>query len=80
MLASQILIVMVAAIGFTIFAERRGIQPPLLLAAVGLAASFIPGLPRTAIDPQIILGVVVPPLLYSAAVDFSFVSFMRRLS
>jgi CPA1 family monovalent cation:H+ antiporter len=79
MLSSQILIVMVAAIGLTIFAQRRGIQPPLLLAAVGLAASYIPGLPRTEIDPQVILGGVVPPLLYSAAVDFSFSSFMRRL-
>jgi CPA1 family monovalent cation:H+ antiporter len=79
MLSSQILIVMVAAIGLTIFAQGRGIQPPLLLAAVGLAASFIPGLPRTDLDPQILLSVVVPPLLYSAAVDFSFSSFMRRL-
>ena len=78
--SSQILIVMVAAIGLTIFAQRRGIQPPLLLAAVGLAASFIPGLPRIDLDPQVLLGVVVPPLLYSAAVDFSFSSFLRRLS
>jgi CPA1 family monovalent cation:H+ antiporter len=80
MLSSQILIVMVAAIGLTIFAQRRRIQPPLLLAAVGLAASFIPGLPRTDLDPQILLSVVVPPLLYSAAVDFSFSNFLRRLS
>jgi monovalent cation/hydrogen antiporter len=79
MLASQVLIVMVAAIWLTIFAERRGIEPPLLLAAVGLAASFLPGLPRPDIDPQIILGVVLPPLLYSAAVDFSFQSFIRRI-
>jgi CPA1 family monovalent cation:H+ antiporter len=79
MLSSQILIVMVAAIGLTIFAQGRGIQPPLLLAVVGLAASFIPGLPRTDLDPQILLSVVVPPLLYSAAVDFSFSSFLKRL-
>jgi Na+/H+ antiporter len=78
-MTSQILIVMVAAIGLTIFAQRRGIQPPLLLAAVGLAVSFIPGLPRTNIDPQIVLSFVVPPLIYSAAFDFSFVSFMRRI-
>jgi CPA1 family monovalent cation:H+ antiporter len=78
--SSQILIVMVAAIGLTIFAQRRRIQPPLLLAAVGLAASFIPGLPRTDLDPQILLSVVVPPLRYSAAVDISFSNFLRRLS
>lgn len=79
MAASHILIVIIAAIALTIFAEKRGIQAPLLLAAVGLAASFIPGLPRTQLEPEVILGLVLPPLLYSAAVDFSFFSFMKRI-
>ena len=77
-MVSQILIVMIAAIAVTIFAERRDIQPPLLLALVGLAASFIPALPRLELEPEIILTVVLPPLLYSAAREFSFDSFMRR--
>jgi Na+/H+ antiporter len=76
---SQILIVMIAAIAVSIFAERRGIQAPLLLALVGLAASFIPGLQRLELDPEIILTVVLPPLLFSAAREFSFVSFLMRL-
>jgi CPA1 family monovalent cation:H+ antiporter len=76
---SQILIVMIAAIAVTLVAERRGIQAPLLLALVGLAGSFIPGLPRLELEPEIILTVVVPPLLFAAAREFSFVSFMRRL-
>jgi CPA1 family monovalent cation:H+ antiporter len=76
---SQILIVMIAAIGVTIVAERRDIQPPLLLAFVGLIASFIPRLGRLELDPEIILTVVLPPLLFSAAREFSFVSFIRRL-
>ena len=78
-MVSQILIVMIAAIAVTIFAERRDIQPPLLLAFVGLVASFIPGLGRLELEPEIILTVVVPPLLFSAAREFSFVSFIRRL-
>jgi CPA1 family monovalent cation:H+ antiporter len=78
-MASQILIVMIAAIGVMIFAERRNIQAPLMLALVGLAASFIPGLPRLQLEPDIILAVVLPPLLYSAASGLSFISFMRRL-
>jgi len=77
-MVSQILIVMIAAIAVSIFAERRDIQPPLLLALVGLAASFIPTLPRLELEPEIILTVVLPPLLYSAAREFSFDSFMRR--
>jgi CPA1 family monovalent cation:H+ antiporter len=78
-LVSQILIVMIAAIAVTLIAERRGIQAPLLLALVGLAASFIPRLPRLELEPDIILTVVLPPLLFSAAREFSFVSFIRRL-
>lgn len=76
---AQILVVMIAAIAVTIFAERRNIQPPLLLAAVGLGASFIPGFERLELEPEIILTVVLPPLLFSAAREFSFVSFLRRL-
>lgn len=78
-MVSQILLVMIAAIAVTIFAERRNIQAPLLLALVGLAASFIPGPPRLELEPEIILTVVLPPLLYSAATEFSFISFIRRL-
>src|SRR5690242_13318355 len=79
MVFSQLLVVMIAAIGITIFAERKGIQAPLLLATVGLAASFIPGLERLELEPEIILTVVLPPLLFSAAREFSFDSFARRL-
>lgn len=69
---------MIGAIAVAIVAERRGIQPPLLLAAVGLVASFIPGFRRIELDPQLILAVMVPPLLFSAAGEFSAVSFIRR--
>lgn len=77
-MVSHILIVMIAAIAVTIFAERRNIQPPLLLAFVGLLASFIPGLGRLELEPEIILTVVLPPLLFSTATEFSVVSFLRR--
>ena len=72
MAATQILVVVIAAIGLTIFAERRQIQAPLLLTFVGLLASFLPGMERLELEPEIILGIVLPPLLYSAAADFSF--------
>lgn len=78
-MAAQLLIVMIAAIGLTIFAERKGFQAPLFLAIVGMAVSFIPGLPRIEIEPELILSLVLPPLLFSAAVNFSFFSFMKRV-
>ncbi|WP_229670081.1 cation:proton antiporter [Microlunatus endophyticus] len=75
----ELLLVVIAAIGVTAFAQRRGLQAPLVLVVLGLAVSFIPGLPRLEIEPEIILGVVLPPLLYSTAVEFSFINFMRNL-
>ncbi|MET0439333.1 MAG: Na+/H+ antiporter [Devosia sp.] len=76
---AEILIVIIVAIGITAFAERSNFQPALLVAIVGLGASFIPGLHRLELEPEIILGIVLPPLLFSAASDFSFTSFAKRL-
>ncbi|KKB81211.1 hypothetical protein VW35_03505 [Devosia soli] len=76
---AEILIVVIVAIGISAFAERSNFQPSLLVAIVGLAASFIPGLHRLELAPEVILGIVLPPLLFSAASGFSFTSFARRL-
>lgn len=76
---AQVLIVVIAAIAVTIFAERRSIQPPLLIVMVGLAASFLPGVPQLELEPEIILSLVLPPMLFSAATDFSLISFLKRI-
>lgn len=76
---AQILIVMIVAIAITALAEKRNVQPALMVAIVGLAASFMPGLPRLELEPHIILGIVLPPMLFSAASDFSFSSFAQRM-
>jgi len=73
-----ILVVMIVSIAVAALAERRNIQPPLLLAIIGLGASYLPGLPKLELEPHIILGIVLPPMLFSAASDFSFSSFARR--
>jgi monovalent cation/hydrogen antiporter len=75
----QLLLVIVGAIAVSAFAQRKGAQPALVITVVGLAASFIPGVPRLELDSDVILGVVLPPLLYSAAVGFSVTSFFRKL-
>ena len=76
----QLLLVIIIAIAVTGLANRRGLQAPLVVVTVGLAASFIPGLPRLELPPEIILGIVLPPLLYSTALEFSFPSFLRNLA
>jgi CPA1 family monovalent cation:H+ antiporter len=77
--AIQLLLVVVGAIAVTAYANRRGMQPSIVVVVLASAVSFIPGLPRFQLAPELILGVVLPPLLYSAALDFSFPTFARNL-
>ncbi len=70
---------MIFAVGVAGFAKRLDLQVPLVLVTVGSVASFIPGVPHISLAPDLILGVVLPPLLYSAALNFSFISFRKNL-
>jgi monovalent cation/hydrogen antiporter len=74
-----LILVLVGAIIVTAIADRRGMQPALIIVVIALAVSFIPGMPRVELDSHILLTVVLPPLLYSAALNFSFPSFLRNL-
>src|SRR4030095_2277879 len=40
---------------------------PVLLVLAGLAVALIPGLPEVELDPELILALFLPPLLYWAA-------------
>lgn len=71
---------LVGVLGLTALARRTGASPPLVLVVAGLAASFVPGMPDYQIDPELILLVLLPPLLYSAALDSSAVSIRANLS
>lgn len=62
---------LVASLGVTALARRWGASPPLVLVVIGLAASFAPGMPNYEIDPELVLVLVLPPLLYSAALESS---------
>jgi CPA1 family monovalent cation:H+ antiporter len=71
----ELLILLVGSLTVTGFARSWGLPAPLLVTAVALAASFLPGLPPMEIDSELILTVILPPLLYSAALDVSWQSF-----
>jgi CPA1 family monovalent cation:H+ antiporter len=71
----ELLILLVGSLVVTGFARSWGLPAPLLVTAVALAASFLPGLPPMEIDSEVILTVILPPLLYSAALDVSWQSF-----
>lgn len=71
--------VVVAAVIVAAIARWRGWPAPLLVTAVALAASFLPFIPEMNVDGHVLLNIVLPPLLYSAALDVSFVGFKRSL-
>jgi CPA1 family monovalent cation:H+ antiporter len=75
----ELILVVVGAIVVTAIAHRRGLEPALIIVVVGIAASFIPGFEAPELDSHILLTVVLPPLLYSAALDFSFPTFLRNI-
>jgi Na+/H+ antiporter len=75
----EILLLLAGSLAVTAFARWRGLPAPLLVVAVALAVSFIPGIPRIHIDSEVILTVILPPLLYSASLDVSFQNFRQSL-
>ncbi|HET9500213.1 MAG TPA: cation:proton antiporter [Marmoricola sp.] len=56
-------------------AERWELPAPLLLIAVGIAASFVPLVPQVQLGPDVVLLGLLPPLLYAAAIQTSLVDF-----
>ncbi len=75
----ELILVVVGAIVVTAIAHRRGLEPALIIVVIGGAVSFIPGFQAPELDSHILLTVVLPPLLYSAALDFSFPTFLRNI-
>jgi CPA1 family monovalent cation:H+ antiporter len=59
--------------------RRAGMPYPIALVVGGAVLSFIPGLPQVDIDPQFLLVLVLPPILYQAALLTSWRDFKANL-
>jgi CPA1 family monovalent cation:H+ antiporter len=60
-------------------ARRTPVPAPLLLVAAGLAVSSVPGVPDYTLDPHIVLPLLLPPLLHTAATDSSYLDLRAQL-
>ncbi|MGV9990714.1 Na+/H+ antiporter [Streptomyces sp. NPDC003374] len=60
-------------------ARRTPVPAPLLLVAAGLVVSYIPGVPEYSLDAHTVLPLLLPPLLYTSAVDSSYLDLRRYL-
>ncbi|WP_328595231.1 Na+/H+ antiporter [Actinomadura macrotermitis] len=70
--ALWLLAVPVSALAVAGLARRFGAPAPLALVIAGLLISFVPGLPEFELDPELVLYVFLPPLLFSAAWQSSY--------
>ncbi|MFA7765278.1 Na+/H+ antiporter [Streptomyces sp. NRRL S-448] len=60
-------------------ARRTPVPAPLMLVAAGLLAGYVPGVPAYTLDPHIVLPLLLPPLLYTAAVDSSYLDLRANI-
>src|SRR6202041_493436 len=72
------LLLLVFVAMFAGLARRLKVPYPILLVIAGLLLSFLPGVPRIGLDPNLVFLVFLPPLLYSAAWALSWREFQRN--
>jgi len=75
----DLLLLLAGSLAVTAIARRVEWPAPLLLVAVGLAVSFVPGMPEFRLNPELILVLVLSPLLYSAALESSYLDIRANL-
>jgi Na+/H+ antiporter len=66
---------LVAVIGLSVLASRLSVPYPIVLVIGGALFGFIPGLPLVELDPEIVLVLFLPPLLYKSAFFSNFNDF-----
>jgi Na+/H+ antiporter len=74
-----ILVLLVVAAGLAVAAQRLHVPYPVLLVIGGLGLALVPGLPPVRIEPQLVLLIFLPPLLFSAAWLTSWRDFAANL-
>jgi monovalent cation/hydrogen antiporter len=67
--------VLVAVAGLFVMSEFTAVPYPIWFVLGGLTLGFVPGVPNVQLNPDLVLVIVLPPLLYSAA----FFSSLRDL-
>ena len=76
---TAVLAPLVAAVLVAAVARRYRVSAPLTLVVVGLAVGLIPAVPEITLRPDLVLFVILPPLLWSAGLQSSYISMRRNL-
>jgi CPA1 family monovalent cation:H+ antiporter len=76
----QLLVLLLGVIAaVAVAATRLKVPPAILMVVTGVALAVIPGLPAVTLAPEFVLLMVLPPIIYDAAVSMSWREFRFNL-
>ncbi|WP_454788171.1 Na+/H+ antiporter [Mycolicibacterium lutetiense] len=78
-MGASLLAALVAAVLLAAVARRFDVSAPLALVVAGLAGSTLPAFHDVQLDPDLVLFVILPPLLWSAGLESSYVALRRNI-
>ena len=78
-MGASLLAVLVVSVLLAAVARRFDVSAPLALVVAGLAAGLIPGFKNIQLNPELVLYVLLPPLLWSAGLESSYVALRRNI-
>src|SRR5215212_8945451 len=70
---------LVAVAGLSTLARYLSVPYPIVLVVGGALLGFVPGLPEVELDPEVVLVVFLPPLLYGSSIYANFGDFRANL-
>src|SRR5881398_74841 len=70
---------LVAVAGLSALARRLSVPYPIVLVVGGALLGFVPGLPEVKLDPEVVLVVFLPPLLYGSSIYANFNDFRANV-
>ena len=76
---AMLLAVLVVSVLVAGVARRYDLSAPLVLVVAGLLAGLVPGLRGIELEPELVLYVILPPLLWSAGLESSYVALARNV-
>jgi Na+/H+ antiporter len=76
---ASLLAVLVVSVLLAAVARHYDVSAPLALVVAGLLAGLIPGFKQIELDPELVLYVLLPPLLWSAGLESSYVALRRNI-
>src|SRR5262252_711185 len=74
-----ILLLLITVVALELLAHRLKLPSPFLLLPAGILIGYLPHFPHLQLNPDLVLYVFLPPLVYFGAAYGSWVEFRRNL-